>query len=211
MSDDYNHFVIVLAAPAGVGKDTICNALIQRDAHIVRAVSVTSRDKRIGEAEGVNYFFRSKEEFERMIAAGEILEYCQDFGNYYGTLKGFVPEEQRNGKDIIKVIEIQGLRQLKTLLPKEEFISIYLIPPSLAEAKKRLENRNRDQAEDIMNRMAQIKEKIADYHEFDYVVVNDILEDAIQEVQDIIEQERNRRRHHRQIEQLVQQLLKETY
>lgn len=211
MQTDYANFVIVLAAPSGVGKDTVCAELIRRDPQMVRAVSVTTRERRAEEQEGVHYFFRSKAEFEQMLQRGEILEYGQDFDNYYGTLKGFLPEEQRRGKEIIKVIEIQGLRQLKTLLPKESFISIYLIPPSLAETKRRLEARQRDTAEDIAKRMSHIKEKIADYQEFDYVVVNDVLETAVQEILSIIAQERARRQHQQQIQQLVEQLLQESY
>lgn len=210
MQNDYENFLIVLAGPSGTGKDAVIQELLQQDDKLVRAVSVTSRERRSHEAEGVDYFFRSKEEFERMIEAGEILEYAKDYDNYYGTLKGFLPEDRRRGKDIIKVIEIKGLHQLQTLLKPREFVSIYMLPPSLQEVSRRLVTRGRDDAQAVQRRMQEVKQKIQEYAEYDYVLVNDILSQTRDEILQIINFERDRRRKYHQMQLLAEQLLAET-
>src|SRR5690606_12749151 len=123
--------LIVLSGPSGVGKGTVCNALRKRNVSFVYSISATTRSPREGEVDGVNYFFKTKQEFERMIEQGELLEWAQYVQHYYGTPRRFVEEQLSQGKDVLLEIEVQGARQVKQKYPQGVFI--FLMPPSIEE------------------------------------------------------------------------------
>lgn len=197
--------LIVLSGPSGVGKGTVCRALREKDKSIQYSVSATTRPPREGEREGVNYFFKTKEEFRRMIERDELLEWAEYVGNYYGTPRSFVEESIAQGKDIILEIEVQGAVQIKRKFP--EGIFIFLAPPTLDELRKRIIHRGTETAEGVDNRMRVAKEEIDLMKEYDYVVVNDEVDKACERIRAIVTAEHCRRE--RQLHKFTRHLKKE--
>ena len=180
---------IVLSGPSGSGKGTIVKELIKKE-HFILSVSATTRSPRQGEQDGVHYFFKTKEEFEAMIRDNELLEHAQFCNNYYGTPKTFIEESVINGKDVILEIEVQGALQVKTIYPEALFI--FVMPPSLVELEKRLVGRNTESMAVIAQRLARAKEEVLLYKEYDYVVINDSLEEAVKDIETIVTAEKLR-------------------
>lgn len=178
---------IVLSGPSGSGKGTIVKELIN-DEQFLLSISATTRAPRQGEEEGVHYFFKTRDDFENMIAQNELLEYAEFCGNYYGTPKAFIEESVKNGKDVILEIEVKGAMQIKEIYP--EAIFIFVVPPSLAELESRLVGRNTEAREVIDQRLNRAKEELALYNQYDYVVVNDRLVEAIDEIKCIVRAEK---------------------
>ncbi|WP_204517226.1 guanylate kinase [Brevibacillus fulvus] len=176
--------LLVLSGPSGVGKGTICKALRERMTNLVYSVSATTRAPRAGEIEGVNYFFKSRAEFERMIAENELLEWAEYVGNYYGTPRRFVEETLASGRDVILEIEVQGALQVKEKFP--EGIFLFLAPPDLAELQNRIVGRGTESEESIRNRMEVAKAEIELMDKYDYVVVNDVVDCACEKIEAII-------------------------
>ena len=183
--------LIVLSGPSGVGKGTVCSLLRQEQSDIVYSVSATTRSPRVGEVEGVNYFFKGREEFQSMIKQNQLLEWAEYVGNYYGTPRQFVEETVQQGKDIILEIEVQGALKVKQNYP--EGIFIFLMPPSLAELKNRIIHRGTETDESLLNRMNAAKEELQMMKHYDYAVVNDDVGNAVKRIQAIIEAERLRK------------------
>jgi len=182
--------LIVVSGPSGAGKDTIVENVIQRGNNIWLSVSATSRKPREKEQEGVNYFYLEKEEFEEKIQKGYFLEYAMYADNYYGTPKEKIKEKLDQGIDVVLVIEIQGAKKIKELVP--EAIFIFIMPPSLKELLKRLKNRKTESKEKIIERFSIAYQEINEVTKYNYVVVNDDLEEAISKVQAIIKAEKCR-------------------
>ncbi len=180
---------IVLSGPSGVGKGTICNEIIT-SLNAWYSVSVTTREKRPGEQEGINYYFVSKEEFEQKINNNEFLEYATYNNNYYGTLKSKIDEKLENNIDVISEIEVKGARNIKNKYP--DSLLIYILPPSLKELENRLRNRKTEDEQTIKNRLNIAKEELKQINIYDYAVVNDNLEETITKVKNIIESEKSR-------------------
>lgn len=180
---------IVLSGPSGSGKGTIVKELI-KDEQFQLSISATTRSPRQGEEEGVHYFFKTREAFEGMIAQNELLEYAEFCGNYYGTPKAFIEDSVKNGKDVILEIEVEGAMQIKDIYPDAVFI--FVVPPSLTELENRLVGRNTETREVIDQRLGRAKEELALYKQYDYVVVNDRLVEAIEEIQCIVRAEKLR-------------------
>ena len=178
---------IVLSGPSGSGKGTIVKELI-RDEQFLLSISATTRAPRQGEEEGVHYFFKTRDDFESMIANNELIEYAEFCGNYYGTPKAFIEESVKNGKDVILEIEVKGAMQIKKIYP--EAIFIFVVPPSLVELENRLVGRNTEARDVIDQRLNRAKEELALYNQYDYVVVNDRLVDAIDEIRCIVRAEK---------------------
>lgn len=179
--------LIVLSGPSGAGKGTICAALRQQMPNLVYSVSMTTRAPRVGEEEGVSYFFRDKEEFQRLIKEDAFLEYAQVYDNFYGTPKQHVMDLLSEGKSVILEIDIQGAMQVKERF--SEAVFIYIVPPSLDILSNRLRDRGTDAADVIDKRLAKASSELALAHRYDYIVVNDVLPDAVEKVASILRAE----------------------
>jgi guanylate kinase len=180
--------LIVLSGPSGVGKGTVRKAIFESDDNDFQySVSMTTRQKREGEVEGVDYYFRTREEFEALIEAGEMLEYAEYVGNYYGTPLSYVQQTLDQGKDVFLEIEVQGAQQVKDKVPDGVFI--FLTPPDLAELRSRITGRGTDSAEVIDERMRVAREEIEMMALYDYAVVNDEVPKAVQRIREIISSE----------------------
>lgn len=179
--------LIVLSGPSGAGKGTICAALRQQMPNLVYSVSMTTRAPRVGEEEGVSYFFRDKEEFQRLIKEDAFFEYAQVYDNFYGTPKQHVMDLLSEGKSVILEIDIQGAMQVKERF--SEAVFIYIVPPSLDILSNRLRDRGTDAADVIDKRLSKASSELALAHRYDYIVVNDVLPDAVEKVASILRAE----------------------
>ena len=164
-------FCLVVAAPSGAGKSSITRALLDAEPELLLSVSVTTRPPRPGEKEGEHYFFRTPEEFERMAAAGELLEWARVFGRGYGSPRAPVERALAEGRDVVFDIDWQGYQQLCRSLPGD-VVGLFILPPSLAELEGRLRARGTDKEDEIARRMAQARSEISHAAEFDHVLVN---------------------------------------
>jgi len=192
---------IVLSGPSGSGKGTIVRELI-KDEQFLLSISATTRAPRQGEEEGVHYFFKTREEFEGMIQKNELLEYAQFCGNYYGTPKAFIENSVKNGKDVILEIEVEGAMQIKKIYP--EAIFVFVVPPSLTELENRLVGRATEKRDVIEQRLARAKEELTLYNQYDYVVVNDRLVEALDEIKCIVRSEKLKSSYYKEkIENLI--------
>ena len=177
--------LIVLSGPSGAGKGTICSNLLIGDDSLNLSISMTTRDPRGSEVDGVDYYFVSKEEFERRIANDEFLEYAQVHGNnYYGTPKDKVEEALKKGEDIILEIDIQGALKVKEKMP--EGIFIFVMPPSMRELRDRLVKRNTETKEKIIERFKNAYKEINEVTKYNYIVINDEVDLSVNKVKSII-------------------------
>ena len=181
--------LLVISSPSGTGKTTICKKLLEYYKNIHLSVSVTTRKKRKNEVEGVDYYFRSKKDFLNLKSENAFIENALVFDNYYGTLKSEVLEQLKNGIDVLIDIDWQGTRQI-TKTMKGNLIKIFLLPPSINELKKRLSIRNSDTIKEINFRMSKALKEIKHYNEYDYVLVNNNLDNTFQNIVKILEAER---------------------
>lgn len=183
--------LIIISGPSGAGKGTICSALIKRhEPHMKFSISATTRPRRAGETEQ-DYVFITKDEFEKMIQRGEFLEHMQLFGNhYYGTPKARVNEERDEGNDILLEIDVNGAMMVKSACP--DALLVFIAPPSMAELRSRLTSRGTETFEDIDKRTQTALKEMMFMQQYEYVVINDVLEKAVVEVSSIVEAEKHR-------------------
>lgn len=180
--------LIVLSGPSGVGKGTVRKAIFDNYSNdFDYSISMTTRKKREGEKEGVDYFFRTKEEFEKLIEEGGLLEYAEYVGNYYGTPLEYVNKTLDSGRDVFLEIEVQGALKVREKMP--EAIFIFLSPPNLGELESRIVNRGTDSDEMIQKRMKKAVEELKLIQYYDYVVQNDTVVNAARKIRNIIESE----------------------
>ncbi|ERN40222.1 guanylate kinase [Rubidibacter lacunae KORDI 51-2] len=177
--------LIVLTGPSGVGKGTLVRSLLQRHPDLQLSVSATTRAPRPGEVHGQDYWFLARAEFKAAIAAGELLEWAEYAGNYYGTPRQMVSEQFAAGKSVLLEIELAGARQVRAQYDAE-IVSIFLLPPSLDELERRLRDRGKDSETAIAKRLARAREEVAAQHEFDWQIINDDLETALQQLETAI-------------------------
>ena len=177
--------LLIVSGPAGVGKGTVNAALMARHPEIRMSVSATTRAPRPGEVDGVHYFFKTKEEFDRMIEENAFLEYMHVFGmNYYGTPKAFVESEREKGNHVILEIDVQGAKKVKAACP--DAVMIFIAPPSLSILKERLVGRGTETQESIDKRTATALEELKAIPDYDYMVINDVVEEAVGEMEAIL-------------------------
>ena len=189
MDNDKKGLLFVISGPSGVGKGTICKKLLERRKELKLSVSVTTRAPRPGEIEGVNYFFRSEEQFRDMIERDEFLEYMCVFGkNHYGTPKAYVAEQRAQGNDVILEIDVNGALNVKKRCP--DAVMIFIAPPSMETLKKRLVGRGTETEEAVERRFAEAVKELATAGEYDYIVVNDSLDKAVNDTESILVSER---------------------
>ena len=182
--------LIVISGPSGVGKSTVLKRVMEQTPNLHFSVSATTRPMRPGEVDGLNYFFVSREAFQQMISDGALLEYAEYVGNYYGTPEQPVNDQLAAGYDVVLEIEVQGGKQIKTVAP--DCISIFLVPPSLEVLEKRLRGRGTETEAVIQERLAAAREEIPHVLDYDYTVVNDTVEQAVIDIQAILEAEKLR-------------------
>ncbi len=183
--------VYIVSAPSGSGKSTLVNELFKVVRHLDFSISYTTRPPRGSEQNGKEYFFVTKEEFEAMIAADEFLEYANVFGNYYGTARHFLRQAEASGNDLLLDIDVQGAAQVKKKIP--EAVSIFILPPGREQLEWRLRNRGLDSEAVIRRRLDTARREIENYSKYDYILVNDGLEQATDELKAIVLGERVRR------------------
>lgn len=175
---------IVLSGFSGAGKGTVMKRLLEKYDNYALSISATTRQPRPGEVEGREYFFKTKEEFEQMIAEDRLLEHAQYVGNYYGTPGDYVEQKLEEGFDVILEIEIQGALKVKEKFP--DTVLMFLMPPTAAELKSRLESRNTEDADTIKARLLRAVEESEGVENYDYIVINDVVDDCAERIHNII-------------------------
>ncbi|MDD2775223.1 MAG: guanylate kinase [Gallionella sp.] len=176
--------LFIISAPSGAGKTSLVHALLDINPHIDLSVSYTTRAPRAGEHDGRDYHFVTRETFIEMLNHGDFLESAEVYGNFYGTSQAWISNERARGRDILLEIDWQGAAQIRGLFP--EAISIFILPPSIEALEQRLVGRGKDDADIIARRMAAAREDVAHVAEFDYVIINDSLNDALRELNAVV-------------------------
>ncbi|MCL2109634.1 MAG: guanylate kinase [Oscillospiraceae bacterium] len=180
--------LIVVSAPAGCGKDTILEAAFNLCDNLHYSVSVTTRTPRDGEQDGVHYFFKTREEFAEMLKNNELFEHTEYAGNLYGTPKSTIPEMLEAGKDVVLIIEVEGAENIKKIFP--DCVLIFVLPPSLAELERRLKKRGTETGDTIKRRIDIAKIEMSFVKNYDYVIINERIEDAVAAFAAVIQAEK---------------------
>jgi len=189
--------LIVLSSPSGGGKTTLCNRLMEADRNVVRSISCTTRPPRGAEQEGHDYYFLTRDDFEKRVACGEFLEHAQVHGHYYGTLKKTVEELLAEGRDALLNIDVQGAAIVCNLAKadprlRRALVSVFLMPPSLQILEQRLRKRGTDDEATIARRLAEAQREMAQWRGYDYVIVSGTIEEDYRRMQAILDAERSR-------------------
>ncbi len=200
--------LLVMSSPSGAGKTTLSRKLLEADANIAMSVSVTTRKPRPGEVDGRDYHFISQARFEKMIAAGELLEWATVFGNSYGTPRKPVEEALAKGRDVLFDIDWQGTQQLAQAM-EDDLVRIFILPPSAEILRDRLIGRNQDSSSVVAKRMAEAPRELSHWPEYDYVVMNDEIENALRQIMAILTAERLRRRRQVGLTEFVRSMTKQ--
>lgn len=197
--------MLALSSPSGAGKTTLSRMLLEGDAMITMSVSATTRRPRPGEVEGRDYYFVSTEDFGLMRNRGEFLESAKVFDNYYGTPRAPVDRALAQGRDVLFDIDWQGTQQIDEVA-HEDLVKVFVLPPSAQDLERRLKRRAQDSAEVVASRMAKASDEISHYQEYDYIIINDDIDQAFTELRSILQAERLRRRRLTGLSNFVKQL-----
>ncbi len=187
-SSSHKPLVYIISAPSGSGKSTLVNELLKSVSDLEFSISYTTRAPRGSETNGRQYYFVSRPEFEKMIRDDQFLEYAEVFGNYYGTARRFLHEAEQNGRDLLLDIDVQGAAQIQQKLPNAT--SIFILPPNRKTLEERLRKRSEDCEEVIQRRLVTASREIENYDRYNYILVNDHLEDSIEILKSIVRAER---------------------
>jgi guanylate kinase len=198
--------LVALSSPSGAGKTTLTRRLLRHSPNFMLSVSVTTRSPRPGEVEGQDYYFKSKETFEKMKEADDFLEWAKVFGNYYGTLQQPVMAALEEGRDVLFDIDWQGTQQL-TQKMGEDMVSVFILPPSMGELEQRLYRRSQDEESTILDRMSKAVAEISHWAEYDYVLVNEDLDKTLSQILAIIEAEKLKKSRQLGLETFVKGLM----
>ncbi len=199
--------LLVMSSPSGAGKTTLSRRLLAGDSNITMSVSVTTRHPRPGETEGKDYHFIAHEEFGRLRDRGDLLEYAEVFGNFYGTPKRPVVEALQAGRDVLFDIDWQGTQQLAQAM-EDDLVRIFILPPTAEELRLRLIRRAQDSSTTVAKRMAKAAGEISHWAEYDYVIINDDLDSAARQLDSILTAERLKRRRRVGLTKFVRDLTK---
>lgn len=201
--------LLILSSPSGAGKSTLAKRLMEWDPSLRFSVSATTRAPRPGEEHGRDYYFKSREEFEALVASGEMLEHAEVFGNFYGSPKAPVDQAMAEGRDTLFDIDWQGGQQIRSSALGRDVVSIFVLPPSIGELDRRLRGRGQDSEDVIAGRMAKSRDEISHWAEYDYVLVNDDLDQTFEALLTILKAERIRRDRQPHLADFVRGLNKE--
>ena len=183
--------MLVLSSPSGAGKTTLSKKLVELDSNLIMSTSYTTRTKRVGEKDGEDYHFVEVGDFKEMIGENQLLEYALVFGNYYGTPRLPVEKYLAQGKDVVFDIDWQGAQQLAQQKGSvEDVVSIFILPPSASELESRLKSRNQDSISEVESRMSQAASELSHYDEYNYIMVNNEIEESIKTLKAIVKAER---------------------
>ena len=185
--------LIILSSPSGAGKSTLSKRVLADDPGVVFSISATTRSPRPGEVDGREYFFKTREEFQALVKSGGMLEHAEVFGNFYGTPLAPVEQAIASGRDVLFDVDWQGGQQIRNSKLAESVVSVFVLPPSMAELEARLKRRGQDSAEVVKTRMAQSRAEISHWAEYDYVLVNDDVDKAEVNLRAIVQAERLKR------------------
>jgi guanylate kinase len=201
--------LIIISSPSGAGKSTLCKMLVERNSNIKLSISATTRKPRQSEIDGQHYFFITKEKFAELLGGNQFLEYAQVFDNQYGTPKKEVEEQLKNNNSVLFDIDWQGARQIVEKFDKQQVISFFILPPSMEELHSRLQTRAEDSEEVVLKRMQKAKDEMSHWNEYDYVLINQNLEETYQKIIDLIYSSKQTTFSDKEnIESFVNQLLK---
>lgn len=184
--------MFVLSSPSGAGKTTITRALLRNNEDLTNSISATTRPRRPGEVQSQDYYFVDVAKFNEMVDNGELLEHAKVFGHYYGTPRDPVEKALAAGKDVIFDIDWQGTQQLREMA-RDDLVTVFILPPSAKELERRLRTRGRDTEEDIRGRMDKAADEMTHYSEYDYVIINKDIDEALERAQMILDAERLKR------------------
>ena len=207
MLDKLNRgMVLIISSPSGAGKTTICKKLIEEVNNLNLSVSVTTRLKRSDEVDGKDYFFRSDKEFDDMVKQEKFLEYAKVFDYSYGTLKSEIDTKIINGINVIVDIDWQGTRQIEQHIP-DDIVKIFILPPSINELEKRLGARATESQDSFKKRMSEARKEISHYSEYDFIIINEDIQESVNKIKTILHSESLRKRRQVGIDKFVDNLI----
>ena len=198
--------LIILSSPSGAGKSTLSRMLLDWDPSLRFSVSATTRDPRSGEVDGREYYFKTYDEFEKLIVSDGMLEHAKVFDNYYGSPKEPIESAVSKGIDVVFDVDWQGGQQIRTSSMKNDVISIFILPPSIAELERRLNARGQDSIEVVASRMSKSKDEISHWNEYEYLIVNNDLQQSFEALKSILIAERTKQARRNDLESLIENL-----
>ena len=198
--------LIILSSPSGAGKSTLSRMLLDWDPSLRFSVSATTRDPRSGEVDGREYYFKTYNEFEKLIVSDGMLEHAKVFDNYYGSPKEPIESAVSKGIDVVFDVDWQGGQQIRTSSMKNDVISIFILPPSITELERRLNARGQDSIEVVASRMSKSKDEISHWNEYEYLIVNNDLQQSFEFLKSILIAERTKQARRNDLESLIENL-----